>query len=310
MMAIKEININKISSQKDNVVQSFKNEIDVLSKLHHKNIIKYYGAYEKGDKLNILLEYCIAGSLYKLLEVYHHFKENIIRKFTFQILKGIEYLHSHNIIHRDIKCANILIDRDGICKLSDFGDAKIIRDPHDIQKNPIQGTPNWMAPEIIKKGEATRFSDIWSIGCTIIEMYQGKPPWSNYYTPLSVMNCIYHAKKPPDIPTEASPEMKDFLSKCLQMEPSKRWNVNQLINHPFIKKLPQNIRDAYDENDELLQNGYFLDRNLIYAPMKFNIEDKNEIQKQCRYRGSKFKSENYDTRAPRTMNSMIQLESV
>ena len=161
--------------------------------------------------------------------MYRNFKETIIRKYTVQILEGIEYLHSHNIMHRDIKCANILINRDGVCKLSDFGGAKIIKDIFDITKSSIEGTPNWMAPEIVKKAEATRFSDIWSIGCTVIEMFQGKPPWSNYYTAISVMNCIYNTKEPPEIPAQ---DECQYCSYAVNYVPGKPVNASFFIHFP------------------------------------------------------------------------------
>jgi serine/threonine protein kinase len=149
-------------------------EIDLLSKLQHKNIVKYFGVVKTAESLDILLEYCIGGSLAKLLETYKSLSESIIRKYTYQILEGLEYLHSHNIIHRDIKGANILVDRDGICKLTDFGGAKVMQEEIDLLRHSFRGTPNWMAPETVKKMEYTRFSDIWSIGCTVIEMVTGK----------------------------------------------------------------------------------------------------------------------------------------
>ena len=262
-----------------NITNSVQNEIEVLSKLNHKNIIKYLGSYVKGYKLNLVLEYCIGGSLYKLLEVYRNFKETIIRKYTVQILEGIEYLHSHNIMHKDIKCANILINRDGVCKLSDFGGAKIIKDIFDITKSSIEGTPNWMAPEIVKKAEATRFSDIWSIGCTVIEMFQGKPPWSNYYTAISVMNCIYNTKEPPEIPAQASPELRDFLRHCLQLEPKKRWNVYQLLRHPFITKKKIFNFDNIGEDKPLIDKGFYYDKDKIYTKEMERYKNNMIIQK-------------------------------
>lgn len=85
----------------------------------------------------------------------------------------MEYLHCHNIVHGDIKGANILVDSDGTCKLTDFGGAKIVKDGIDLKKNSFKGTPNWMAPETVRNLENTRFSDIWSLGCTMIEMVTG-----------------------------------------------------------------------------------------------------------------------------------------
>ena len=211
-----------------------KTEIDLLSKMNHSNIIKYYGSYTKGKKLNIVLEYCRGGSLLTLLKTFRHFEENIIRRYISQILDGLEYLHCHNIIHRDIKCANILIDKDGICKLTDFGGAKIIKEEMNVYSS-MQGTPNWMAPEIIKSLEETRYSDIWSIGCTIIEMFQGEPPYNDKKNPLSVLNCICKNNEPPKIPEGMSKELKDFVEKCLVVEPNKRYNVYELKKHPFIE---------------------------------------------------------------------------
>ena len=154
-------------------LSELESEIDILSKLQHKNIVKYYGVVRSVQSLNIILEYCIGGSVAKILETYKNLSESVIRKYTHQILEGLEYLHSHNIIHRDIKGANILVNRDGICKLSDFGGAKIMEEEINLKKQAFKGTPNWMAPETIKELEHTRFSDVWSIGCTVIEMAVG-----------------------------------------------------------------------------------------------------------------------------------------
>ena len=201
--------------------------------MNHINIVKYYGCFTKAKNLNIILEYCRGGSLLALLKVFSSFDENIIRKYLIQILDGLEYLHSHNIIHRDIKGANILVDRNGTCKLSDFGGAKIIKEEMSIHSS-MQGTPNWMAPEIIKSQGATRYSDIWSVGCTIIEMFQGQPPYSDKKNAINILNCICKNNEPPKIPEGMSDQLKDFVEKCLVFEPTKRFNVYQLKKHPFL----------------------------------------------------------------------------
>ena len=123
-----------------------------------------------------------------MLKKYGTFKETLIRIYTKQILEGLEYLHSHNVIHRDIKGGNVLVDSNGICKLADFGSAKkIYNSSINEQYKSIIGTPYWMAPEVIKQTGHGRYgnyknrkADIWSLGCTIIEMATGKPPWSQY----------------------------------------------------------------------------------------------------------------------------------
>ena len=232
--AVKEINIERLSKRVKDVSQKLTTEIELLSNLNHKNIVKYYGVFLEDNNLNIIFEYCIGGSLSSLLNIFKNFNENIIRKYTKQILDGLKYLHDKGIIHRDIKCANILVNRDGICKLSDFGGAKILKDNYNDNKNFFEGTPNWMAPETIKKLENTRFSDIWSLGCTIIEMIQGFPPWNNFKNPLSVLNHIYKSENPPEIPSNVSNVLRDFLNKCLVMEPKDRWNIYQLKKHAFV----------------------------------------------------------------------------
>jgi len=105
-----------------------------------------------------LNSYIIGGSISKLLGTYKTFPENVIRKYTIQILEGLEYLHSHNVIHRDLKGPNILVDRDGVCKLSDFGGSKIMAETLDLkkQKYSFKGTPNWMAPEVVKNLDYSR----------------------------------------------------------------------------------------------------------------------------------------------------------
>lgn len=202
--------------------------------MNHKNIVKYYGSFTKGHKLNIVLEYCSNGSLSKLIKKYN-LNENIIRNYVSQILDGLEYLHAHNIIHRDIKCANILMGEGNVCKLTDFGEAKLIKNERNAHAS-IHGTANWMAPEIIESSIETRFSDIWSIGCTIIEMFQGEPPYSDKKDSLSIFNYIIKTKKPPKIPEEMSDLLKDFVQKCLFFEPSKRYNVYELKKHPFLQE--------------------------------------------------------------------------
>lgn len=176
LIAIKEIDLRKINTTKNSLIEnkiaSFDKEIKILSSLNHKNIIKYYSTNRTKDEFHIFLEFCIGGSIAKMLETYKRFPENVIRKYTRQILEGLEYLHSHNVIHGDIKGANILVDRDGVCKLSDFGGSRIIEEIEFQRHYSLKGTPNWMAPETVKL-EYTRFSDIWSLGCTLIEMATG-----------------------------------------------------------------------------------------------------------------------------------------
>lgn len=165
-LAIKEIELTSRIEHKNRIIV----EIQLLSQLEHINIIKYYDAIVYDNMIDLYLEYCSGGSIAKILEN-KKLDEEEIRDYTEQILNGLNYLHSINIVHRDIKGANILLDDEGIIKLTDFGSAKQIL--HDDLYHSLQGTPNWLAPETIKKGEYSIYSDIWSFGCTIIEMATG-----------------------------------------------------------------------------------------------------------------------------------------
>jgi serine/threonine protein kinase len=146
-------------------------EIQMLSKLEHLNIIKYYNAILFNNIIDVYLEYCSGGSISSILET-KQLNEDEIRDYTEQTLNGLNYLHNMNIVHRDIKGANILLNDEGIIKLSDFGSAKQILG--NSEYHSLQGTPNWLAPEVMKNGEYSIFSDIWSLGCVMIEMATGK----------------------------------------------------------------------------------------------------------------------------------------
>lgn len=241
IVAIKEIELKKCNLKiLESKLSSFEREINILSKLNHKNIVKYIGAVKTKDNcLQIILEYCIGGSIAKIVEQYKCLNESLIRKFTKQILEGLEYLHFNNIIHRDIKGGNILVDRNGVCKLTDFGGSKVIVEEFEANNlDSFKGTPNWMAPETAKYHEHTRYSDIWSLGCTVYEMLTGNPPWSEIKDPFATLYHLIKTEIPPEIPekfrSNISYDLNDFISSCLKINPKERLNVTQLLNHPFI----------------------------------------------------------------------------
>lgn len=177
----------------------------------------------------------LGGSIAGLIKKYGEFDESLIRIYTKQILEGLEYLHAHNVIHRDIKGANVLVDSNGVVKLADFGGAKRIYNTNTAdQYNSLKGTPYWMAPEVIKQTGHGRFADIWSLGCTIIEMATGHPPWSHYKNQFTALYYIGNATAPPPYPHKLSQTGKDFLSLIFKRNPKKRANVCKLLSHPFI----------------------------------------------------------------------------
>ncbi|XP_078441808.1 protein kinase superfamily protein isoform X2 [Wolffia australiana] len=233
MRAIKEVTLFSDDAKSKECARQLGQEIALLSRLRHPNIVRYHGSDMLGDKLYIYLEYVSGGSIHKLLQEYGRFGEMAIRSYTRQILSGLAYLHGKNTVHRDIKGANILVDPKGRIKLADFGMAKHITG----QSCPLslKGSPYWMAPEVIKNSNGCNLAvDIWSLGCTVLEMATSKPPWSQYEG-IAAMFKIGNSKELPVIPDHLSDEGKDFVRQCLQRNPSNRPTAVQLLAHPFVR---------------------------------------------------------------------------
>lgn len=258
-------------------------EVELLSKFSHKNIVKYYGSARTKDTLNIFLEYISGGSIASMVKKFGPLNTNIIRSYTKQILEGLEYLHVRNTIHRDIKGANILVDHNGVCKLTDFGTATklySIMENEDKSKliQEIKGTLNWMAPECLKQKTLGRQCDIWGVGCTVLEMATGQPPWadilsrSDAINKMSLLYRIGKAKSPPPIPEDLDPEMIDFLHCCFKVNPYERLNVSELLNHSFITKTQIEQSPVRDESRQL---------NSVEKKNNFSVRDLN--QKEIKY---------------------------
>ncbi|XP_029117275.1 mitogen-activated protein kinase kinase kinase YODA isoform X1 [Elaeis guineensis] len=233
MCAMKEVTLFMDDAKSKESAKQLGQEISLLSRLRHQNIVQYYGSEMIDDKLYIYLEYVSGGSIHKLLQEYGKLGEPAIRSYTQQILSGLAYLHAKNTVHRDIKGANILVDPNGRVKLADFGMAKHITG----QSCPLsfKGSPYWMAPEVIKNTNGCNLAvDIWSLGCTVFEMATSKPPWSQYEG-IAAMFKIGNSKELPAIPDHLSDEGKDFIRQCLQREPSNRPTAAELLQHPFVQ---------------------------------------------------------------------------
>uniref|UniRef100_J3MX51 mitogen-activated protein kinase kinase kinase n=2 Tax=Oryza brachyantha TaxID=4533 RepID=J3MX51_ORYBR len=255
LLAVKQVLIGSNNATREKAqahIRELEEEVKLLKNLSHPNIVRYLGTVREEDTVNILLEFVPGGSIQSLLGKLGSFPEAVIRKYTKQILQGLEYLHNNAIIHRDIKGANILVDNKGCIKLADFGASKQVAKLATVTAaKTMKGTPHWMAPEVIV-GSGHNFSaDIWSVGCTVIEMATGKPPWSQQYQEVALLFHVGTTKSHPPIPEHLSPEAKDFLLKCLQKEPELRSTASDLLKHPFVTGEPENLqplnRDAQQE---------------------------------------------------------------
>ncbi|XP_012997326.1 serine/threonine-protein kinase TAO3 isoform X1 [Cavia porcellus] len=232
-------------------------EVKFLRQLKHPNTIEYKGCYLKEHTAWLVMEYCL-GSASDLLEVHKKpLQEVEIAAITHGALQGLAYLHSHALIHRDIKAGNILLSEPGQVKLADFGSASMAS-----PANSFVGTPYWMAPEVIlamDEGQYDGKVDIWSLGITCIEMAERKPPLFN----MNAMSALYHIAQN-DSPTLQSHEWTDsfrrFVDYCLQKIPQERPTSVELLRHDFVRRerpprvlidLIQRTKDAVRELDNL-----------------------------------------------------------
>ncbi|XVE60205.1 hypothetical protein DITRI_Ditri05aG0109100 [Diplodiscus trichospermus] len=233
MCAVKEVKLITDDQTSKECLKQLNLEIALLSKLSHPNIVQYYGSELGAEQLSVYLEYVSGGSIQKLLAEYGSFEEPVIRSYTRQILCGLAYLHGKNTVHRDIKGANILVDPNGEIKLVDFGMAKHMTSCSSTLS--FKGSPYWMAPEVIMNTHGYSLAvDIWSLGCTILEMATSKPPW-NQYEGVAAIFKIENSKDFPEIPINLSKDAKSFIKLCLQRDPTARPTAMQLLQHPFIQ---------------------------------------------------------------------------
>ncbi|GAV77723.1 Pkinase domain-containing protein [Cephalotus follicularis] len=238
LCAMKEVDIIPDDPKSAECIKQLQQEINVLCRLKHPNIVQYYGSQVVDDRFCIYLEYVHPGSINRYVREHCGvMTESIVRNFTRHILSGLAYLHSKKTIHRDIKGANLLVDNLGVVKLADFGLAKHLTGlSYELS---LKGSPYWMAPEVMQavmqknsNPDLALAVDIWSLGCTVIEMLNGKPPWSELEGPQAMYKVL---NKTPPIPETLSSEGKDFLHCCFQRDPAERPPAITLLEHPFLQ---------------------------------------------------------------------------
>jgi len=220
----------------ENDLDEILNEIKIMKQCRSPYIISYYGSYFKENELWIVMEYCGAGSVSDLMRITDEvLTEDQISVVVRDSLKGLVYLHGMRKIHRDIKAGNILLNDKGESKLADFGVSGQLSDTM-AKRQTVIGTPFWMAPEVIQEVGYDVKADLWSLGITMIEMAEGKPPYSNIH-PMRAIFMI-PSRPPPKLtdPDKWSKDMNDFVAKCLTKNPEQRPPATELLKHPFVNK--------------------------------------------------------------------------
>ncbi|KAI8900569.1 kinase-like domain-containing protein [Globomyces pollinis-pini] len=227
VVAIKEMLMSR-QPRKDLII----NEINVMKEIVHPNIVNFVDCFLVKDSLWVLMEYMEGGMLTDLIDK-NTFTEPQISTICLETLRGLNHLHSKNIIHRDIKSDNVLLDAKGRIKISDFGySAKLTVDKS--RRATLVGTPFWMAPEVVSQKEYGTKVDIWSLGIMAIEMIEGQPPYIDE-DPLKALYLIATIGTPRLRKPEAlSTTLRDFLKKSLEVNPTKRFSSVELLQHSFF----------------------------------------------------------------------------
>ncbi|KAG8908638.1 hypothetical protein FRB99_004926 [Tulasnella sp. 403] len=272
IMAVKRINLE---GRSETEVAQLMKEVELLKKLDHPSIVKYEGMVRDDDTLSIVLELAESGSLGQMLKSFGKLNETLVATYVTKILEGLHYLHQQQVVHCDLKAANILSTKNGNIKLSDFGVSLTLNAVENKSEN-VAGTPNWMAPEVIELKGASTSSDIWSLGCTVVELLTGHPPYSDIPNTLSVMFRIVEDEHPP-IPEGCSDLLRDFLSQCFNKDPATRPSAEQLFEHPWLKQTWGLNKDLQPENSVPFLRRLSMD---FQAKQQISIQNIAQIAKE------------------------------
>ncbi|KAJ1925309.1 mitogen-activated protein kinase kinase kinase [Tieghemiomyces parasiticus] len=262
-MAVKQIELPRtanavINARQRAMIKALYDETKFLKDFDMENIVQYLGFDVVDNTMNIFLEYVAGGSIATLIKQHGPLAEPVMHSFCRQTLSGLAYIHSHNVLHRDIKGGNILVDDRGVCKISDFGISK--RNDYELaydcnSRMSLQGSVFWMAPEVVQAAGYSAKVDIWSFGCLVLEMWTGQRPWLNFNDIQTMYklgsNC------PPPLPDDVDADCTTLLNLCFNPDPLGRPTATELLNNAFCQVEPNfNYVDYYGAASESSVDNY------------------------------------------------------
>ncbi|XP_038987639.1 serine/threonine-protein kinase STY17-like isoform X5 [Phoenix dactylifera] len=203
----------------------FAQEVMILREVYHRNVVRFIGACTKRPQLCIVTEYMTGGNLYDLLHKHHNVLElSLLLKFAIDISRGMSYLHQNDIIHRDLKTANLLMDTNNVVKVADFGVARFQSQEGDMTAET--GTYRWMAPEVINHQPYDHKADVFSFSIVLWELVTSKVPYETM-TPLQAALGVRLGLRP-EIPENTHPKLVELMKRCWEAVPAKRPSFSEI----------------------------------------------------------------------------------
>lgn len=211
-------------------LKGLRKECEIQRYLHHPNIIQMLDSFETENEIVVITEFA-QRELNYILGKEGYLSEERVQAIVWDLISALYYLHSHRVLHRDLKPQNILLDGNSVAKLCDFGFARNMSTGTHVLTS-IKGTPLYMAPELIEEQPYDHNADLWSLGCIIYELLVGAPPFCTSSI-LNLIRLIRHEQI--KWPTWISENCISFLKGLLQKNPEKRLTWPEILNHPFVK---------------------------------------------------------------------------
>ncbi|XWS40239.1 hypothetical protein CRYUN_Cryun18bG0123200 [Craigia yunnanensis] len=250
-VAIKVLKQERINTD---MQREFAQEVFIMRKVRHKNVVQFIGACTKPPGLCIITEFMCGGSVYDYLHKQKGvFKLPSLIKVAIDVSKGMNYLHQNNIIHRDLKAANLLMDENEVVKVADFGVARV-----KVQSGVMTaetGTYRWMAPEVIEHKPYDHKADVFSFGIVLWELLTGKLPYE-YLTPLQAAVGVVQKGLRPTIPKHTNPKLTELLERCWQQDPTLRPDFSEIIE--ILKQIAKEVGDEGEDRRKEKSSGGFL----------------------------------------------------